>query len=418
MSARQYDVIVFGATSFAGQILCQYLKDNFNIEGKETLRWAMAGRSKNKLEQVKQTVGLSDITIFIADAEDANALRDLCTQTKVIVSTVGPYALYGEPLVKACVENGTDYCDLAGEVHWVKAMLDKYEDKAKQSGARIVNCCGFDSIPSDLGVYYTQQQAQQKFGSYCQNIKMRVKAAKGGASGGTIASIINIAKEAAKDPSLRKQLSNPYLLCPNDDSSRTRQFNTNTPTWDTDFSAWTAPFIMAVINTRIVFRSNLLANTPYGKDFTYDEAVMMAKNWKGYLSAATSVAGISGFFLGVLFPPSRFLLERYVLPKPGSGPTPEEQVSGYYDLRFFGTTPSGESILTKVTGQGDPGYGSTSKLLGQAAACLALDLHQDQDKIEKKGGFWTPATVLGDLLISRLVAHADIKFEVLSKENI
>ena len=413
MATLQYDVIIFGATSFVGQILCKYIVDNFNAEGKETLRWAIAGRSNSKLEEVKQRVGLSNIAILVADANDEDALRDLCIQTKVIVSTVGPYALYGETLVKACAENGTDYCDLTGEVQWIHAMVNKYEDSAKKSGARIVHCCGFDSIPSDLGVYFTQQHAKKSQGEYCQSIKMRVKAAKGGASGGTIASMVNITKEAAKDPVLRKQLANPYLICPSEAGYNARQFNTNKPTWDAAFSAWTAPFVMAGINTRIVFRSNALAGSEYGTDFTYDEAMLMGKDWKGCLGASAMVAGLGVFLLGVSLKPSRYLLERYILPKPGAGPSPQEQVDGYYDLRFIGETSTGKTVSTKVTGQGDPGYGSTSKMLGQAAACLALDFYKGEKKTGKEGGFWTPASIFGDKLVGRLVEHADVTFEVL-----
>ena len=397
MATLQYDVIIFGATSFVGQILCKYMADNFNVEGKDALRWAIAGRSKNKLEEVKQHVGLSDIAVHVADANDEAALRDLCIQTRVIVSTVGPYALYGETLVKACAENGTDYCDLTGEVQWIYAMLNKYEQSAKKSGARIV----------------TQQQTKQSHGEYCQNIKMRVKAAKGGASGGTIASMVNITKEAAKDPVLRKQLANPYLICPSEAGYDARQFNTNKPTWDEAFSAWTGPFVMAGINTRIVFRSNALTGSEYGTDFTYDEAMLMGKDWKGCLGASAMVAGLGVFLLGVSLKPSRYLLERYILPKPGAGPSPKEQVEGYYDLRFMGETSTGKTVSTKVTGQGDPGYGSTSKMLGQAAACLALDFYEEEKKIGKDGGFWTPASIFGDKLVGRLIEHADVTFEVL-----
>ena len=208
----QFDIIVFGATSFVGQILVQYLSEQFNQPGKESLKWAIAGRSQAKLDEVKNKIKQPELMTLIADAQDETAIKAMCDQAKVIISTVGPYALYGETLVKVCAETGTDYCDLTGEVQWIDRMLKKYEATAKTSGARIVHCSGFDSIPSDMGVYFTQREAKKNLGEYCNNISMRVKAAKGGASGGTIASILNITKEVIKDPALRKDLVNPYSL--------------------------------------------------------------------------------------------------------------------------------------------------------------------------------------------------------------
>jgi short subunit dehydrogenase-like uncharacterized protein len=407
----QFDVIVFGATSFVGQILVQYLTDNFNQPNKETLNWAIAGRSQTKLDKVKTQVKQPELTTIIADAQDEAAITTMCTQAKVIISTVGPYALFGETLVKVCAESGTDYCDLTGEVQWIDRMLKKYEAAAKASGARIVHSSGFDSIPSDMGVYFTQREAKKSLGEYCNNLSMRVKAAKGGASGGTIASILNITKEVMKDPKLRKDLINPYLICPPGHDYKVRQFDTKKPTFDKNFNGWTAPFIMAGINTRIVFRSNALMDSAYGTDFKYDEAMLVGKGLKGRLTATALVAGLGAFFVGAALKPSRWVLERFMLPKPGEGPTPKEQVEGYYDIRFKGKTPSGKEIQTKVMGQGDPGYGSTSQMLGQVGACLALDKELLTDK---EGGFWTTSTLLGDRLLERLEKDAQLKFEVLS----
>jgi short subunit dehydrogenase-like uncharacterized protein len=407
----QFDVIVFGATSFVGQILVQYLTDNFNQPNKETLNWAIAGRSQTKLDKVKTQVKQPELTTIIADAQDEEAIKTMCTQARVIISTVGPYALFGETLVKVCAESGTDYCDLTGEVQWIDRMLKKYEDAAKASGARIVHSSGFDSIPSDMGVYFTQREAKKSLGEYCNNLSMRVKAAKGSASGGTIASILNITKEVMKDPKLRKDLINPYLICPPGHGYKVRQFDTKKPTFDKNFNGWTAPFIMAGINTRIVFRSNALMGSAYGTDFKYDEAMLVGKGLKGRLTATALVAGLGAFFVGAALKPSRWVLERFMLPKPGEGPTPKEQVEGYYDIRFKGKTPSGKEIQTKVMGQGDPGYGSTSQMLGQVGACLALDKELLTDK---EGGFWTTSTLLGDHLLERLEKDAQLKFEVLS----
>jgi short subunit dehydrogenase-like uncharacterized protein len=412
MNSKHYDLIVFGATSFVGQILTQYLCNSFNGDQQEQLNWAIAGRSQSKLESVRSRLDKKggDVDILLADSTDDASLVELCNKTKVIVSTVGPYALYGEPLIKAAVNTGTDYCDLTGEVQWIGAMIRKYEAQAKASGARIVHCCGFDSIPSDMGVYFLQKQAKEKMGHSCSEIKMRVKAAKGGLSGGTVASMVNITKEATKSAKLRKELANPYSVCPDSHSFTEKQPHVTNAEYDEDFDVWTAPFMMAGINTRIVHRSNALLDSAYGKSFLYDEAVMVGKGLKGRLMANTIVAVMAGFLVGAAIPPSRWLLERFVLPKPGEGPAPEAQKKGYFDLRFIGEDTEGHRLHVKVTGQGDPGYGSTSKMLGQAAACLALDIDHD----EIAGGFWTPSTIFKDKLIARLVQNADMQFEVIS----
>lgn len=406
-----FDVVVFGATSFVGQILAQYLSDHFNNPNQETLNWAIAGRSQSKLDEVKRNINQPELTTIIADAHDEPAIKLMCEQARVIISTVGPYSLYGETLVKVCSESGTDYCDLTGEVQWISRMLKKYENSAKASGARIVHCSGFDSIPSDMGVYFTQREANKGLGEYCNTISMRVKAAKGGASGGTIASMINITEEAIKDPSLRKDLMNPYLICPENYPKEARQFDTRKPTFDTNFNGWTAPFIMSAINTRIVLRSNALLKGLYGTDFKYDEAMLVGKGLKGRLTSTAIVAGLGGFFIGAALKPTRWALEKFILPKPGEGPSPKAQIEGYYDIRFKGQTPSGKTISTKVIGQGDPGYGSTSQMLGQVGACLALDTELLSDK---QGGFWTTSALLGDRLIERLEKDANLKFEVLN----
>lgn len=406
-SSPKYSVIVFGATSFVGQILCRYLIDQFG----DTLHWAAAGRSQTKLEALRLQLGekANKLPLLLADAADETSLRELCLQTRVMVSTVGPYALYGEPLVKVCAENGTDYCDLTGEVQWIRRMIERYEPAAKASGARIVHCCGFDSIPSDLGVFFLQQQAQQRFGQPCVSVKMRVKALAGAASGGTVASLINVVKEASKDPALRRELADPYSLCPPQQGSRARQENLTMGKFDPDFNSWITPFVMAAINIRIVHRSNALSHDAYGKDFTYDEAMMTKAGPKGWMLAHGMAVGMAGFMLALAVPPICHLIEKYAVPQPGEGPSPAAQARGFYDFRFLGTTRQGQVLRVKVTGDRDPGYGSTSKILGQAAACLATDISRD----DFAGGFWTPATIFGDKLIKRLVADAGLMFSVL-----
>lgn len=416
----QYDLVVFGASSFVGQILTRYLAQQFALNG--TLRWAIAGRSERKLQTLRGSLvdllgdDAKHLPIIVADASDEAALSQLCESTNVVVSTVGPYALYGETLVKTCAHSGTDYCDLTGEPQWIRAMIDKYVPVAKDSGARIVHCCGFDSIPSDMGVYFLQQQAIDLYGKPAQQIKMRVKAAKGGMSGGTVASIVNLTKEAVANPALRKQLANPYALCPTEHGFSARQINLKGAKFDADFSAWSTPFIMAAINTRIVHRSNALRDNLYGDDFLYDEAMLTGRGGKGRMMATAIVTALAAFMAGAAFKPSRWLLEKTLLPKPGEGPTPQQQQDGFFDIRFRGQTEEGEHLLVKVSGDKDPGYGSTGKMLGQAAASLALDYHQQGKKIGKAGGFWTPAAVFDQRFIERLEKHAGLSFELLEAQ--
>lgn len=401
-----YDLVVFGATSFVGQILTQYLFDSYGVAGE--VKWAIAGRSESKLSELKSGLGSNagELPVILADATDDRALKAMCEQTRVVISTVGPYALYGEPLVKACVETGTDYCDLTGEVQWIRRMVDRYEDQAKKSGARIVHCCGFDSIPSDMGVWFLQQQAEKTFGEPCLDVRMRVKVVKGGLSGGTVASMMNVAKEAAADPKLRKELANPFSICPPEHRSTLRQPSLKGAEFDKTFNVWLAPFVMGAINTRIVHRSNAMQSARYGKEFTYDEAMMTGSGTKGRLTAYGIIAALAGFFTASAIKPSRWLVEKFV-PQPGEGPTPEAQKAGFYDLRFVGRTQDGKTMITKVTGDADPGYGSTSKMLGEAGMCLAFDIPADQ-----AGGFWTPASVLNDKLLERLTSKAGLTFEV------
>jgi short subunit dehydrogenase-like uncharacterized protein len=408
-TSPKFDIIIFGATSFVGQILTRYMLSQFTIESK--LKWAIAGRSQNKLDELKLSLGAAgkDLDILVADASDENSLRALCQSTRVIVSTVGPYALYGEPMVKTCVALGTDYCDLTGEVQWIAKMLERYEDVAKITGARIVHSCGFDSVPSDLGVYFLQQHAKQQFGQTCSNIKMRVKKMKGAASGGTVASMTNIFKEVASNPALRKVLANPYAICPPSHGNTVRQESMNRPQYDNDFNSWVAPFVMAVINTRIVHRSNALVENGYSQHFDYNEAMLTGRGLMGSGIAAGVGVGLGGFAMAAVIPPTRWVMEKFILPKPGEGPSLEAQEKGFYDLRFYGKTDSGHEIRCKVTGDQDPGYGSTAKMLAQAAACLV----QDISKAKVQGGFWTPASIFGSTLITRLEKYAGLTFELI-----
>lgn len=415
MTTKTFDVIVFGATSFVGQILCRYLLSEFGTAAKpgtRTLRWAVAGRSKSKLDALLGDLGTKDVAVFTADADDEAALAAMATQTRVVVSTVGPYALYGDTLVKVCAGNGTDYCDLTGEAHWVRKMIAANEAAAKASGARIVNCCGFDSIPSDLGLMYLQQQSMLRYGEPCAGVSMRVKAMRGAASGGTIASMLNIVREATRDKALRREYANPYSLCIGEAAApppRTKQKNVTGAEFDADHKAWVAPFVMAAINTRVVLRSHALLGKTYGSRFQYNEAMMMGKGFGGHARAITFSAGLTGFLIGAAIAPTRWLMEKTFLPAAGEGPSPEAQARGFWDYRFVGHTADGRALRAKVTGDRDPGYGSTAKMLGEAAACLALDIGKDA----LAGGFWTPSTAMGEPLMARLIAHAGVGFTLI-----
>lgn len=401
---RRLDLVVYGATSFVGQILCRYLVDRHGTDG--SLRWAIAGRDASKLDRVAADTG-ADVERIVADAADRAALDEMVGETRVVASTVGPYARFGSELVAAVVAAGGDYCDLTGETQWMRRMIDLHQADAERSGARVVHTCGFDSIPSDMGVWFTQQQAQERFDAACDRISMRVRALRGGASGGTIASMLNLMEEAAADPSLRLLLADPYALAPVDQRHGPAQPDLMRPTHDPVSGRWIAPFVMAAVNTRVVHRSHALLGRPWGPQFRYDEATDTGVGPLGASKAVGLSVGMgAGMGLAALGP-TRRLVER-VVPKPGEGPSPEAQRKGHYDLRFHGSTPDGSTIVTRVTGDRDPGYGSTAKMLGEAAAALV-----ELDPAEVGGGFWTPSTAFGDRLVERLEAHAGLRFSVL-----
>ena len=403
--AREFDLVVYGAASFVGRLLTRYLVERIGTGGE--IKWALAGRNADKLRAVAQEFGVEALPTIIADAGDRAALDAMAARTKVVVTTVGPYALYGSELVAACAAQGTDYCDLTGEPQWMQRMIDAHQDTARASGARIVHNCGFDSIPSDMGVDFLQEQAQAEFGAPCTQIRMAVKAAKGGFSGGTVASLINVMNEIKADPGLRKIMQSPYAVCPQGQREGVRQPNVTGPTHDPDIGVWLAPFVMAAINTKVVHRSHALLGRPWGEDFRYDESMMTGRGAAGATKAAMVSGGMGGFMALAAIGPTRKLLERTVLPKPGEGPSPEQQKAGFFDLRFYGKTAAGEQLVGKVTGQGDPGYAATAGMLGEAALCLA----QDRDKTRGEGGFWTPSTAMNGALRERLMQHAGLTFE-------
>lgn len=412
MASPRADIVVFGATSFVGRLLCQYLAERhgFNGSGPDGLTWVIAGRSRAKLDALVTELGegADALEVHVADALSEDDMHRIAALGRVVVSTVGPYALYGSHLVAACAEAGTDYLDLAGETHWVRQMIDEHQSTAEGSGARLVPCCGFDSIPSDLGVHVLQAAARQRFGTPATRVRMAVKAMRGGVSGGTLASLLNVVEEVRSDPKLRKQIRNPYALCPQGERRGVRQPEVLVPQHDEVFDRWLAPFVMAAVNTRVVHRSNALLGHAYGAGFRYDEAVMTGEGPVGAVASAGITAGL-GLFVGAATAPGINKLLPKLLPEPGDGPSEDARREGFFDIRFWGTTDAGDMITAKVTGDRDPGYGSTARMLGETAACLAVDVPTRQDP--QGGGFWTPASLFGGQLVARLEAHAGLSFE-------
>jgi short subunit dehydrogenase-like uncharacterized protein len=409
VSAR-YDLVVYGASSFVGQIICTYLLQRIGV-GRD-VSWAIAGRSQDKLKALRDSLALADasasgLEMIAADAAQPETLAALCARTKVVISTVGPYALYGEPMVQAAVAAGIDYCDLTGEPQWIRAMLLRYEAAAKASGARIVHACGFDSVPSDMGVWFLQQAAAKKFAAPLQHVRMRVKRIKGGASGGTVASMLNAIDSAVKNKAERRDFANPYSLCidaSGKSSGGPRQFNQKSALFDQRFNAWSAPFIMAAINTRIVFRSQFLRADQSQKDFRYDEAMLTGTGLSGRMRAVSIAGGLAAFMAAAIVPPTRWLMQKLLLPAPGDGPSAEAQNSGFFDLRFLGQSAEGKTVRAKVTGDRDPGYGSTAKMISEVALVLL------STQARKQGGFPTPSVAFGQRLLDALEAHAGLQF--------
>jgi short subunit dehydrogenase-like uncharacterized protein len=401
---REYEVIVYGATGFTGKLVAEYLLKTYGNNGE--LRWAMAGRSLDKLERVASELNADGIPLLVADSGDSDALVKLVQSTKVLCTTVGPYALYGSALVTACARHGTHYCDLTGEVQWMQRMIAGHQDDAVASGARIVHTCGFDSIPSDMGVLFLQNAMQAAHGVPATHVKYRTVGASGTFSGGTLASMVNMFNEMAEDPSLRKTLADPYSLNPPGAVRGTDVDDQTGAIYDEDFKRWTTPFMMAAINTRVVRRSNALLNNTWGEDFNYDEATLAPEGHGAFKSKLVSMAMNAGAG-AIVFKPTRALLNRW-LPAPGEGPSLEQREKGYFDIALYGVHPSDRSkdMQARVTGDRDPGYGSTSKMLGEAAVCLA------KDDLSCGGGFWTPASAMGTALLERLQAKAGMTFDL------
>jgi short subunit dehydrogenase-like uncharacterized protein len=407
---RVYDIVVWGASGFTGRLTAEYLLGRYGVNAE--IRWAIGGRNRAKLEAVRKQIGeetgidSSALPIVLGNSDDPESLRTLAEQTRVVCTTVGPYVKYGSELVAACAKAGSDYCDLAGEIHWMRKMIDEHQQTAVASGARFVHTAGFDCIPSDLGVYFVQRAMRERHGVPAKRVKLRVVGFSGTASGGTIASMESMIEATLHDPEVRRSMADPYALNPDgqrgpDGSDRV------TPAWDADFEQWTAPFIMGALNSKVVRRSNALLEHAYGEDFRYDEAVLAGSGPSGAAKAAALAAGLGGVLAGMAVGPiRRAVVSR--LPQPGEGPTREQRERGFFDLRLFAAHPSDSTkdLRARVRGDRDPGYGSTSKMLGESAVCLA------KDALGVGGGFFTPASAMGDALLARLPANAGVTFEI------
>lgn len=406
-SPRKYDLVVWGASGFTGRLVVAYLFARYGTDGE--IRWAIAGRDRRRLQVVCSKLGIApaSLPIMISDCFDADATQRLASQTKVVISTVGPYAKYGSTLVEACVRQGTHYCDLAGEVQWMRKMIDRFQADAEESGARIVHSCGFDSIPSDIGAWFLQREARRLHGQPCEEIKLLVKAMKGGASGGTVASMMNALEERRNDREIARILADPYSLNPAGQRSGPDGREQAGVEYFPHTCTWTAPFVMATVNTRVVRRTNALLHYPYGRDFRYSEATMTGNGPAGWMKAATMAAGLGGFMLASAFDFSRSFLLNRLLPKPGEGPSREQREAGFFRLVLVGRLADGRLLRARVTGDRDPGYGSTSKMLSESAVCLAMDEPSCQ------GGLWTPASAMAEALLRRLVENAGLTFELI-----
>jgi short subunit dehydrogenase-like uncharacterized protein len=381
--AREFDIIVYGATGYTGRLVAEYLKT------KTGLKWAMAGRSADKLAEVRDLVGAAaDTPLIVADASDPASLDAMVKRTKVVLTTVGPYQLYGNELVEACVANGTDYTDLCGEPAWMRQKIDQHNEAAKASGARIVFSAGFDSIPFDLGVLMLQKHCVETFGAPAPRVKGRVRAMKGTFSGGTAASMKATMAAASKDPAVIKYLTNPFSLAGGFEGPA--QPAGNKPEYDESIGSWATSFVMAPINTKNVHRTNALLGQAFGADFVYDEMMLTGPGEQGeamakHVASTPMMGGDND-------------------PKPGEGPSKEERDTGFYDVLFIAEYPDGRTAKLSVKGDRDPGYGSTSKMISETAIALSEN--------QGAGGVTTPGAALGETLVDRLQKHAGLIFAV------
>jgi short subunit dehydrogenase-like uncharacterized protein len=407
MSDRPFDIILFGATGFTGKLVAEYLAKE--AKGRD-VKWAIAGRNPVKLEAVRAELArtdpaLSDLHLLTAESHDVAALDKLAPQARVVCTTVGPYLKYGKELVAACARAGTSYCDLTGETPFVRMSADTFDEEAKKTKARIVHCAGFDSIPSEMSALLAHEHA----GEDLAWVKMFVAKMSGGLSGGTISSLFTIMEQAKSDREVRRLLFDPHGLDPERGTASKDPFEDDQRAikFDKDIGRWTAPFVMAAVNTRMVRRSHAILKSEnqkgYGPHFRYNEAMSFAKGPAGLAAASLVVAGLGAFMAAAAIDPVRGLLERTVLPAPGEGPSKEQQERGFFEMRIVAKTESGKKITGRIAGNKDPGYGQTAVMLAESAMCLAKDI-SGEDALPERFGVLTPATAMGMPLVKRLRA--------------
>lgn len=399
MSTRAYDVVVFGATGFTGKQVARYFAERDPEPG---LAWAIAGRSDAKLAAVADELGILDVPRLVADSSDRASLDAMAASTRAVVTTVGPYAKYGADLVAACVANGTHYADLTGETQFIRAMVDAHHDAARDAGVRIVHCCGFDSIPSDIGVHVLQEAAIERFGAPLQQIEMLLVGGSAGVSGGTVDSLVTMLDQAG-DPAVRSALGNPYSLVPGGTGPDRRE--QRGVRYSEAAGAWTAPFVMAAVNERVVRRSNALLDYRWGREFRYGESMRTGTGVRGRLRATGIMLGLGSMVAALAVKPLRGLVIGPILPKPGDGPTHEQIEKGWFKIRMFGRGPEGRTLRLVIEGKRDPGYGATACMLAESGICLARNTDLP------RSGVLTPASAMGDRLAERLNA-TDVQFAV------
>jgi short subunit dehydrogenase-like uncharacterized protein len=437
---RDLDLVLWGATGYTGRLVARYLAERL-AAADEPVAWGLGGRDRGKLEAVRAELaaldpGAAGLPLLVGDGLDRASLDPIARRARVVATTVGPYARYGTPLVEACAERGTDYCDLSGEVQWMRRTVDRFHDTAARTGARIVHGCGFDSIPSDLGVLLLHRHLEKR-GSGLARARLRVRRMRGKASGGTVATMFRIVEEARRDREVRRVLLDPYALNPPEDRpplpGGPDRNEGRRPRLDADRGVWTAPFLMAMINTRVVRRSNALLGFPYGRDFRYEERVDTGRGLRGRLRARAVATGLGAFTAAAALPPTAWLLRRLLLPEPGEGPSAEERERGGFRIEILGEgrpvrggaagagaaggpaeTATPRARVT-VTADRDPGYGASARMLAESALSL-LEAWRGREPLRHRGGVLTPAVALGLHVVSSL-ARAGIVFEAAPDED-
>ena len=383
---NKYDFVIYGATGFTGKLVVEYAIKQYNNNNE--VSWAIAGRNNEKLEHVQEKYNLpSNIGKIVVDSNDQDSIDEMVSQTKCVLTTVGPYQLYGEKIIKTCISTGTDYVDLCGEPGFMHKIISECSAEAKETGARIVFSCGFDSIPFDLGVLFVQEEVMAKLNKYASSVRGRVRAMNGEFSGGTAASMKATMAALQSNPELINILVNPHALC--DGMQGVQQDDDSKPVYDEELDTWVAPFFMAPINTKNIHRSNKLMNHIYGENFKYNEMWIQGPGEEGKAAAE---------FISTMNPLGD-------APEPGDGPSRESRENGNYDVLFCADV-DGETIKASVSGDMDPGYGSTSKMITESAVCLVKDCEN------LAGGIYTPAASMGKKLIKRLESNAGLTFKL------